>query len=604
LQDKHSAALSDSKLQEVCSFYKNKVNWLKGKCIAYWLPFAIGNKFGIIMTRVLSGREEILRVERRFYTDSFSSVNKTLSTLEQKFKSLHARELIGESRMMHYRFELLRIRCMICHTAMQRDKAAIIVSQLKELAIATKEPLHHAHLSREEYRLRSDIELQSDDDRILREALETFMLCGEMLHAFRCALTLAQHAQKKDKYAQCLYYLQKAEEIRRMLSSEPFLEAQYQLANGNYHIAIQDFDKAEECLQAAIKLSVDEQNWRTELVARSNIASIHLMRVEKKPQQALEILLECMELAKKKKAFHDLSRILVMCGSAQTNMGNYGEALAFFHQAEKLYKKYPFPLHEATLHYKLARLFMSMNASSSRNAKIEHHFRQAHIMTQEHGFLQLRIWVLRHWGLWLRSRKKWDRAFALLQESYETQQVIIGKDAQKNIKELEVHYVASLHQKENELLKQENHILGKETRDLRYQLLERTSSIMKELNRYGEVRSTIMEILEQHGTKAKVLKEVSALLMPLSVTQLDKEIFFSEFNQTYPGFYNQLEYLIPDVTIKEKHICCLIRCGFSTYHIATFLDISTRTVETHRLHIRKKAGLSSSDTIDRLLSSI
>lgn len=556
------------------------------------------------MNRVLSGREEILRVERRFYTDSLTSVNKTLSALEQKFKDLHSRELIGESRMVHYRFEILRMRSMMYHTAMQREKAESVLAQLKELANESNEPLHYAHLSREEYRLRSDIELQSDDDRILQEALETFTVCREMLHAFRCALTLVQHAQRKDKYDQCLHYLQKAEEIRRILPGEPFLEAQFQLANGNYHIAIQDFNKAEECLQIAIELSVKEQNWRTELVALSNIASIHLMRVDKKPEEAFDILLECMELAKKKKAFHDLSRILVMCGSALTNMGNHRQALGYFHQAEKLYKKHPFPLHEATLHYKLARLFMSMDASSSRNSKIEHHFRQAHLMTQEHEFLQLRIWVLRHWGLWLRSRKKWDRAFSLLQESYETQQVIIGKDAQKNIKELEVQYVASLHQKENELLKQENHVLGKETRDLRQQLLERTSSIMKEMNRYGEVRSTIMEILEQHGTKAKVLKEVSALLMPLSVTQVDKEIFFSEFNKTFPGFNGNIERLIPDITVKEKHICCLIRCGFSTYHIATFLDISTRTVETHRLHIRKKAGLSSSDTIDRLLSSI
>ncbi|MBM4151889.1 MAG: hypothetical protein FJ219_09630, partial [Ignavibacteria bacterium] len=127
------------------------------------------------MNRVLSGREEILRVEWRFYTDSFSSVSKTLSALEQKFNDMHARELIGESRMMHYRFELLRIRGMIYHAAMQRDKAVSIVGQLKDIANSTNEPLHHAHLLREEYRLRSDIELQSDDDRILREALETFM---------------------------------------------------------------------------------------------------------------------------------------------------------------------------------------------------------------------------------------------------------------------------------------------------------------------------------------------------------------------------------------------------------------------------------------------
>ncbi|MGA1415153.1 MAG: helix-turn-helix transcriptional regulator, partial [Candidatus Kapaibacteriota bacterium] len=245
-----------------------------------------------------------------------------------------------------------------------------------------------------------------------------------------------------------------------------------------------------------------------------------------------------------------------------------------------------------------------MDASGSRNGKIEHHFRQAHVMTQKHDYLQLRIWVLRHWGLWLRSRKKWDRAFALMQESYETQQIVIGKEAQKNIKQLEVQYVATKHQKENELLKQQNHVLGKETRELRQQLLDRTSSIMKEINRYGEVRSQIMAILEKQDTKPKVLKDVSSLLMPLSVTELDKEMFFSEFNQTFPGFQSKLEMLIPDITLKEKHVCCLIRCGFTTYHISTFLDISSRTVETHRLNVRRKAGLSSSDTLDRFLSSI
>lgn len=556
------------------------------------------------MSRVLSGREEILRVERRFYTDTMSAVNKTLSTLEQKYEDLHSRALIGEQRIMQYRFDLFRIRTMLHHSSMQRDKAWSVIMLMRDIANSTNDPLHHAHLLREEYRLRSDLELEADDERILREALETFIHCGQLQHAFRCALTLVQHAQKTDKYDVCLHYLQIAEQLKNQMPSEPFLDAQFELANGNYHISLQDFDQAEQYLHSAFIRSINEQNWRTALVARSNIASIYLMRTEKKPKDALEILNECLEIAKKKKANHDLSRMIVMCGSAHTNLGNHNQALSFFLQAGKLYKKFPFPLHEATLHYKLARLYMNMDASGSRNGKIEHHFRQAHVMTQKHDYLQLRIWVLRHWGLWLRSRKKWDRAFALMQESYETQQIVIGKEAQKNIKQLEVQYVATKHQKENELLKQQNHVLGKETRELRQQLLDRTSSIMKEINRYGEVRSQIMAILEKQDTKPKVLKDVSSLLMPLSVTELDKEMFFSEFNQTFPGFQSKLEMLIPDITLKEKHVCCLIRCGFTTYHISTFLDISSRTVETHRLNVRRKAGLSSSDTLDRFLSSI
>ena len=139
---------------------------------------------------------------------------------------------------------------------------------------------------------------------------------------------------------------------------------------------------------------------------------------------------------------------------------------------------------------------------------------------------------------------------------------------------------------------------------MRHQLLERTSSIMKELNRYGEVRSKVLEILEQNGAKTKVLKEISTLLMPLSGTDIERELFFSEFHQTYSEFQKKLELLIPEITMKESEVSMLIRCGFSTYQIATFLDISTRTVETHRLNIRRKAGLQSSVTIDGFLSSI
>ena len=72
----------------------------------------------------------------------------------------------------------------------------------------------------------------------------------------------------------------------------------------------------------------------------------------------------------------------------------------------------------------------------------------------------------------------------------------------------------------------------------------------------------------------------------------------------FDGIQTKLETLIPEITMKESEVSMLIRCGFSTYQIATFLDISTRTVETHRLNIRRKAGLQASETIDGFLSSI
>ena len=130
------------------------------------------------MNRVLSGREEILRVERRLYTDSMSSVIKSLTALEHKYEDMYSRELISENRFSQYIFDLLRIRCNILHGMMQREKAFDLLEKMEGIAAKTDHSIQHAHLAREHYRLRSDIEIIPDDERVLRESLDTFMIHG------------------------------------------------------------------------------------------------------------------------------------------------------------------------------------------------------------------------------------------------------------------------------------------------------------------------------------------------------------------------------------------------------------------------------------------
>ena len=62
-----------------------------------------------------------------------------------------------------------------------------------------------------------------------------------------------------------------------------------------------------------------------------------------------------------------------------------------------------------------------------------------------------------------------------------------------------------------------------------------------------------------------------------------------------PYLYSQLSLFIK-LTAKEIQVSNLIKQGMSTKEIASVLDISTRTVETHRYQIRKKIGLMGRKT--------
>ncbi|MBK9249553.1 MAG: helix-turn-helix transcriptional regulator [Ignavibacteria bacterium] len=74
-------------------------------------------------------------------------------------------------------------------------------------------------------------------------------------------------------------------------------------------------------------------------------------------------------------------------------------------------------------------------------------------------------------------------------------------------------------------------------------------------------------------------------------------MIYDEISSVHGEFINRIKELYPDLTDMEVRISALLRMKLTSANIATLLFISQRTVEVHRLRIRKKLGIGKSDNL-------
>lgn len=87
-------------------------------------------------------------------------------------------------------------------------------------------------------------------------------------------------------------------------------------------------------------------------------------------------------------------------------------------------------------------------------------------------------------------------------------------------------------------------------------------------------------------------------------SEMEWSTFEIQFENVNPHFMKNLIGKYPDLTITEMRLSSLIKSNLSTKLIASLLNLSTRTIENHRLNIRKKMNLNVKDQLIKVLETI
>ena len=94
-------------------------------------------------------------------------------------------------------------------------------------------------------------------------------------------------------------------------------------------------------------------------------------------------------------------------------------------------------------------------------------------------------------------------------------------------------------------------------------------------------------------------EDITAIMLNIQNPELNEKLAHIE-----QSFQFKLSEAYPLLTEREKKVCSLIKLDFSSKEIGELLNVTSRSVDTYRYRIRKKMGLSSKDSLSRLIKQL
>lgn len=108
--------------------------------------------------------------------------------------------------------------------------------------------------------------------------------------------------------------------------------------------------------------------------------------------------------------------------------------------------------------------------------------------------------------------------------------------------------------------------------------------------------------------RRKLERELKAMRQNLNekitLTKKEQEQLFSRLQVVNPDFSKRLKQRAPKISPAEFKVAHLIRGAMTTKKIAKVLQVSERTVETHRQNIRRKLGVPKGKELSAFLCTM
>lgn len=363
-------------------------------------------------------------------------------------------------------------------------------------------------------------------------------------------------------------YEKSAEAIVQAQSLKVFTQATPELQFKSHINLTRDYVFLGEYKKAEKHLSLAEQSWelyqsdydKGPLFMRKS--DIH--RLQGDWESARDILLDCIE-------FYSGNGMKLRLAEFHKELGEF-------------YRRTENPIKNFTL---------SLNA-----------FEEARVIAKELKILRLESAILHSIRTLCMQYEEWRMCVEYMMLYEKTEEIIHNEEIKIHLQQME------------QLAKQERQILLQEGKPTYTKtILEEVVQLRKE-NEQLRIRNVDMErtfsgiesLIEKSGNNRRnygtFLEQLHQIIVNTGIVIPNLQKSLIECDTQHPNFSAHVMKVLPTITSMELKVAKLIRLGFSTTTISMICGVTVKSIENHRMNLRKKANLKPQQSLSAYILSI
>jgi len=397
------------------------------------------------------------------------------------------------------------------------------------------------------------------------EALETFYqlldearVSGDSITLINTLQSLTHFYGEMEEYEKAAEFCREALEIRRSEGLDRTVAVSL-VDLAVLYIAMGRLDEAEEMNDEALEIAIRLDQTTTVATVKRNQADI--LRARGRIAEALEILDEALELLRDCAEIRTAAGILAMKGALLVREGRYREAIPCLLEARDVTREMQEPRREVDIEQGLATAYRNLG--------------------------------------------DYERAVEHGMRSLELTHKLLSRDRQKALASMEVGHRTEQAEKEREIYRLKSEKLEMENLSKTKELTAMTMNLVQKKKELEKLRAMVEQMTRAHeGDSSELARDLLAGIDTSLRSEGEWTLFEQQFDIHHPGFIRKLLERSPTLTPAELRVCSLLRINLATKEIASLLNVSSRAVEGHRYHLRKKLGLPPKMSLGAYLSSL